>query len=208
VKLVVGLGNPGERYAGTRHNAGFMVADRLHAGCRSAHTSFDDRFDGRLARVSLEGQEVLLLKPQTFMNRSGRAVASATSFHGLGPEDLLVVHDDLDLDFGTVRVKVGGGSGGHRGLESCFEVLGTREFARVRVGIGRPGPDVDPVDYVLSPFDEGQRAELEGVVDLAADAAREVVGAGPATAMNHYNRRGAKDAKHAHDAQESEPETP
>lgn len=203
MKLVVGLGNPGARYAGTRHNVGFMVADRLHAAGRGS--SFADRFDGRLARVSLDGQEVLLLEPQTFMNRSGRAVAAAASFHGLGPEDLLVVHDDLDLDFGTVRVKVGGGSGGHRGLESCFEALGTRDFARVRVGIGRPGPDLDPVDYVLSPFDEGQRAALAGVVDLAADAAREVVRAGPATAMNRFNRRGANDARGAH---EREPETP
>jgi PTH1 family peptidyl-tRNA hydrolase len=170
-----------------------MVADRLHAAGHGS--SFADRFDGRLARVSLEGQEVLLLKPQTFMNRSGRAVASAASFHGVGPEGLLVVHDDLDLDFGTVRVKVGGGSGGHRGLESCFEALGTRDFARVRVGIGRPAPDGDPVEYVLAPFDEAQQATLAEVVELAADAAREVVRAGPATAMNRFNRRGAKSSQ-------------
>jgi len=188
VKLVVGLGNPGERYAGTRHNAGFMVADALHAGCPSA-CPFRDRFEGRLARASLEGQDVLLLKPETFMNRSGRSVARALGYHRLTPEQLLVVHDDLDLDFGVLRIKVGGGSGGHRGLDSCFAELGTRDFARVRVGIGRPEPGVDPVDYVLSPFDEGQREALAGVVALAADAAREVVRADPTTAMNRFNRR-------------------
>ena len=188
MKLVVGLGNPGERYEGTRHNVGFLVADSLHQ--RSDRPSpFSPRFDGLVSRIRLEGEEVVVLKPQTFMNRSGRSVSRAASWFDIPPEEVLVVHDDLDLAFGTVRVKVGGGSGGHRGLESCFVELGSREFARVRVGIGRPAPESDATDYVLERFDEEQRGNLADVVSLAADAARMTIGAGAAAAMNRFNRR-------------------
>jgi PTH1 family peptidyl-tRNA hydrolase len=188
VKLVVGLGNPGERYARTRHNVGFMVVDRLLASSE-VPGSFRGSFEGQVARVRLEGADAMLLKPATFMNRSGRSVRAAAAFLQIGLEDWVVVHDDVDLDFGTVRVKQGGGSGGHRGLESCFEELGTQEFDRIRVGIGRPEADGSVTDYVLDPFDDEQRARLDDVVREAADAALTTVTAGAVAAMNRYNAR-------------------
>jgi len=190
VKLVVGLGNPGTRYEGTRHNVGFMVADSLMQRC-DRPTSYQARFDGSFARAGLDDQALALLKPQTFMNRSGRSVSQAMDFYKLGIEDLFVMHDDLDLAFGVVRVKTGGGSGGHRGLESCFAELGSREFSRIRIGIGRPAPGGDPTDYVLGKFDDEQQAELPDVVQLATEAAQEAVRAGAVAAMNRYNRRTA-----------------
>jgi PTH1 family peptidyl-tRNA hydrolase len=132
---------------------------------------------------------VALLKPQTFMNRSGRSVCQAMKHLSLAPQDLVVIHDELDLEPGTIRVKVGGGSGGHRGLESCFLELGTRELVRVRVGIGRPQPGRSATDYVLEPFDDEQREHLPEIVNIAADAAREAATASAAAAMNRFNRR-------------------
>lgn len=190
MRLVVGLGNPGERYVGTRHNVGFMVADSLHRdGDRS--TPYVSRFDGLLATTRFEREEIMLLKPQTYMNRSGRSLAQAMELHGLETEDVVVIHDDLDLDIGTVRVKVGGGSGGHRGLESCFSELGARDFMRVRVGIGRPAPESTETatEYVLEPFDKEQDKVISEVVSLAAEATRETITAGAAAAMNRFNRR-------------------
>ena len=187
MKLVVGLGNPGARYARTRHNVGFMVVDSLHQDdVRS--TPYVSSCEGLVTRARVEREEVVLLKPQTFMNRSGRSVTQALEIYDLETEELLVVHDDLDLDYGSVRVKVGGGSGGHRGLESCFAELDTRDFARIRVGIGRPASG-DATDYVLDEFDEEQRGMVSDVVSLAADAARMTLTAGAAAAMNRFNRR-------------------
>lgn len=172
---------------GTRHNVGFMVADSLHReDVRSA--PYVSSCEGHLTRARVEREEVVLLKPQTFMNRSGRSVSQAMEIYDLTTEDLLVIHDDLDLDFGTVRVKVGGGSGGHRGLESCFAELDTRDFARVRVGIGRPKAG-DATEYVLEEFDDNQRGMVSDVVSLAVDAARMTLTAGAAAAMNRFNRR-------------------
>jgi len=188
VRLIAGLSNPGARYHSTRHNVGFMVIEELsHDSQRPA--SFTPSCQGQLARWEIAGQEVLLLRPQTFMNRSGQSVAQVLRTFGIPSEDLVVIHDDVDLPFGSVRVKQGGGSGGHKGLNSCFEELGSRDFTRIRIGIGRPPPEADTIDYVLNEFDEEQREMLPEVIRLAAEAARETIRAGASAAMNRFNRR-------------------
>jgi PTH1 family peptidyl-tRNA hydrolase len=174
--FVVGLGNPGRSYERTRHNAGYLVADELarrHAG------SWRKRKKAEAAPITLGPDEATLLKPTTFMNNSGSAVS------GYRPEDLVVVHDDLDLETGTVRVKVGGGSGGHNGLRSIIGRLGN-DFVRVRVGIGRPPVGVGVTDYVLSRMDSG----VKEAIPTAADAVEFLLEQGPEAAMNRFNVRG------------------
>jgi peptidyl-tRNA hydrolase, PTH1 family len=171
----VGLGNPGRSYERTRHNAGFLVADEL---ARRHGGSWRKRKRAEAAPVSFGSRGVILLKPRTFMNDSG----SALTAYGAG--DLIVVHDDLDLPPGDVRVKVGGGAGGHNGLRSVIQRLGP-DFVRVRVGIGRPPPGGDVTDYVLSRMDVAVR----DAIPLAADAVEAVVEYGPEAAMNRFNAR-------------------
>ena len=171
----MGLGNPGRSYERTRHNAGFLVADEL---ARRHGGSWRKRKRTEAAPVSLGPKEVTLLKPTTFMNNSGSALA------GYDPEDLIVIHDDLDLPPGDVRVKVGGGAGGHNGLRSVIGRLGP-DFVRVRVGIGRPPVGMSTTDYVLSRMD----AQVRDAVSLAADAVEAVVEEGPEAAMNRFNVR-------------------
>jgi PTH1 family peptidyl-tRNA hydrolase len=185
--LVVGLGNPGPKYAGTRHNAGFMVADALQR--RAAGAGWQEKFSGLASRADVAGRPALLLKPITFMNLSGRSVVRAAAFFRIAIPDIVVVHDDLDLEFGVVRVKVGGGLGGHKGLASCAAELGDPGFLRVRVGIGRPRFG-DATDYVLQSFAKEEAAELPDVVERAADAVEAVVKDGAVKAMNTFNKRG------------------
>jgi peptidyl-tRNA hydrolase, PTH1 family len=173
--VVVGLGNPGRSYERTRHNAGYLVADEL---ARRHDGSWRKRKKAEAAPVSVGLTDATLLKPTTFMNNSGSAVSD------YGPEDLVVVHDDLDLDPGTVRVKVGGGAGGHNGLRSIIGRLGN-DFVRVRIGIGRPPPGVTVTDYVLSRMDSSVR----DAIPKAADAVEFVVEHGPEAAMNRFNVR-------------------
>ena len=193
MKLVVGLGNPGGQYEGSRHNAGFMAADMLHQQAEPS-VPYVERFHGLWALFQCAGHDVGLLKPQTYMNRSGQAVAQAMSYLQMCDDDLLVLHDDLDLPFGQVKVKVGGGSGGHRGLESCFSEIGSQDFARVRMGIGRP-VDGDVTQFVLEQFDADEKEQLSDVVRVAADAAEETIRAGAVAAMNRFNRRIAEGGK-------------
>jgi peptidyl-tRNA hydrolase, PTH1 family len=188
--LVVGLGNPGPRYTGTRHNAGFMVADELHG--RTAGAGWQEKFSGLSSRVDLAGRPAFLLKPLTFMNLSGRSAARAATFFRIAVSDIIVVHDDLDLEFGVVRVKVGGGTGGHKGLVSCASELGDPGFVRVRVGIGRP-PFGDATDYVLQTFSKAEAAEIADIVEHAADAVVAVVKGGAVKAMNEFNKRAVAD---------------
>jgi peptidyl-tRNA hydrolase, PTH1 family len=173
--LVVGLGNPGRSYERTRHNVGALVADEL---ARRHGGSWRKKKKTEAAPVSLGSREVTLLKPTTFMNNSGAALA------GYGDEDLILVHDDLDLPPGDVRVKAGGGAGGHNGLRSVIQRLGP-DFVRVRVGIGRPPAGVGVTDYVLSRMD----AAVRDAVPRAADAVEAVVEDGPEAAMNRFNVR-------------------
>ncbi len=182
--LVAGLGNPGREYARDRHNVGFMVCDELarrHAG------SFRSKFSAELAEVRLDGRRVALLKPQTFMNDSGRAVAPAVRFFKVEPPSLLVVHDEVDLDVGRLQARLGGGLAGHNGLRSITAHLGTQEFARLRVGVGRPERgDRRPVaDFVLSPF--APEVDVEGLVARAADAVESLVKDGLEETQQRFN---------------------
>ena len=184
--LVVGLGNPGERYEQTRHNLGFMAADEL---ATAASASWKRQFQGLLAQVPLGAQPARLLKPLTFMNASGRSVAQAAAFFKIEPADVVVIHDELDLPFGTIRLKSGGGSAGHNGLRSISSVLGGSAFQRVRLGIGRPGPNFKGsiADYVLQAFAAEERPEVESLVELAASAVIQIAREGMAAAMNTVN---------------------
>ena len=184
--LVAGLGNPGTGYASTRHNVGFMVTDRL-AGARGALRPAPHQAEAAWVRVG--STSVALIKPQAFMNLSGPPVAAWLAALGLAPDRLVVVHDDLDLPLGRLRVSARAGAGGHRGVESIQVSLGTRDFARVRVGIGRPPESVDAVEHVLEVFSPEEMPTLAQVLEDAADAVRVLIRQGLAPAMNRFNRR-------------------
>jgi peptidyl-tRNA hydrolase, PTH1 family len=187
LKLVVGLGNPGPDYARTRHNVGFLAVEEL---ARSARASFSTRkFGAEIAECALGGERVWLMKPDTYMNHSGEAVGAAWRWLKIGLEDLVVIHDDLELEPFRVQLKVGGGHGGNNGVKSVNAHVGSPEYVRVRVGIGRPPPAMDPADYVLGRFSKGQEKELEECLAWASQAARSVVELGAAKAMNQFNRR-------------------
>lgn len=183
-KLVVGLGNPGSKYEGTRHNIGFEVIDRLAAG--GAGTRFSRRFDGDLAELEIEFRRVLLLKPTTFMNLSGRSVVPALRFYKLDPADLLVICDDLNLPLGKLRLRAGGSDGGQKGLRDISAQLGTDEYARLRVGIGEKGA-ADAADYVLGRFKPSERTTIEDASITATQAVAVWVAQGIGAAMNRFN---------------------
>jgi PTH1 family peptidyl-tRNA hydrolase len=167
--LVVGLGNPGPRYETTRHNLGYLVADiladRLGSGFKVHKKSGAEVTTGRLG-----GRSVVLAKPRVFMNESGRQVGPLANFYSVAPADVITIHDELDIDFGRIRLKLGGGEGGHNGLRSVASALGTRDFQRVRVGIGRPPGRKDPATFVLENFTAAERPEVGLVCEQAADA--------------------------------------
>lgn len=188
--LVAGLGNPGPKYANTRHNMGFLVLDELCA--RSGGGGWREKFLGEVDRVSIDGNTTLLLKPQTFMNLSGRSVARAATFHRIEPERIIVVHDELDLDFGAVRVKVGGGTGGHKGIASCKADMGTADFLRVRLGIGHPRFG-NATNFVLESFNEDEQAVLTEVIARGAQAVYRIIADGAVKAMNEFNKRQGDD---------------
>lgn len=184
--LVAGLGNPGREYAGTRHNVGFLVCDEL---ARRHGGSFRSKFSGELADVRVDGARVALLKPQTYMNESGRSVGAAARFYKLEPERLLVIHDEADLDLGRLQARAGGGLAGHNGLRSVALHLRSRDFLRLRIGVGRPERgDPRPVaDYVLAPF--SQEEDVDAIVGRAADAVECVVRDGLDEAQQRFNER-------------------
>jgi len=183
--LVVGLGNPGPEYAATRHNAGFMVVDLLADNLRASY--WRDEGGARTAMVRLGDDELVLVEPQTFVNLSGKAVAKLAAAYDLGPSNILVVHDDLDLPVADVRVKRGGGHGGHNGLRSINESLGTGEYPRVRIGIGRPPGRMDPADFVLEPMRSAVAEEMDAALPTAAEAVIHVVQRGVDAAMREFN---------------------
>jgi PTH1 family peptidyl-tRNA hydrolase len=183
--IIVGLGNPGPQYAGNRHNAGAMVLDLLgeRMGARfKSHRTRNDLAEGRLS-----GQPVTLAKPHSYMNLSGGPVAALAGFYKLGPERVVVIHDELDVPFDAVRLKLGGGDNGHNGLRSITASLGTRDYYRVRVGIGRPPGRMDPAAFVLKDFAPAERKELPFVLDRAADAAEALISKGLVEAQNLYH---------------------
>ena len=184
--LVVGLGNPGPKYADNRHNVGFMVtellADRWNAG------AFREKFNGSFSKTSHRGEDVILLKPETFMNLSGESVQKAMKFFKVDLEDVIVVHDELDLAYEDTRIKVGGGLAGHNGLKSIAKQCGGNGFVRVRVGIGRPRSGATE-GYVLGNFDADQRARLDDVLERAATLVEAIVSEGAKAAMNRHHRK-------------------
>lgn len=191
--LIVGLGNPGPTYAGNRHNIGAMVLDEL--GRRLGGTFRAPKGAGRSGRVEvvegrvppLPGVRVVLAKPRTYMNSSGGPVQSLRKFFSLELESIVVVHDELDLPYGAVRLKCGGGEGGHNGLRSISQAVGGRDYLRVRVGIGRPPGRMDPADFVLRDFSSVERKELDLIIDRAADAAEAVAVNGLTAAQNAFH---------------------
>ncbi|WP_319408169.1 aminoacyl-tRNA hydrolase [uncultured Desulfosarcina sp.] len=185
--LVVGLGNPGQVYASTRHNIGFMAADRLireHGltACRS-------RVNAEVAEGDIAGVPVMIAKPLAFMNRSGGPVRSIIQIYGIKCEDMVVIHDDIDLAYERLKIKEKGGDGGHNGLRSLIDALGTDDFVRVRMGVGRPEGGIGVVDYVLEEFDANQRITLGPFLSRAIEAAATILCEGAKEAMNRFNRK-------------------
>ena len=185
--LIVGLGNPGRDYARTRHNAGFMVLDALAAGWK-AGWNLQNKFDARIAKVGRDGRNILLCEPQTYMNLSGEAVGALASFKKIPAARVLVAVDDADLPFGEIRLRPGGSSGGHHGLESIEQHLGTRDYARQRIGIGRDNPGVRQIaGHVLSQFRADEQKILEKVLQKACEQIECWLDAGVTQAMNRFN---------------------
>jgi len=184
--LVVGLGNPGDNYTRTRHNVGFMVADllavRLGSTFKAHKRSGAEVVSGRLA-----GHSVVVAKPRCFMNESGRQVGPLAKFYSIAPADIVVIHDDLDLDFGRIRLKLGGGEGGHNGLRSVAAALGTKDFQRIRIGIGRPPGRKDPASFVLENFTAAERGEVPTIYEQAADATESLIELGLEPAQNRVH---------------------
>ena len=188
MKIIVGLGNPGVQYRMSRHNIGFQILDRL---AQISHLSIrTKRFQSLYGKGSIDTQQVILAKPITFMNRSGEAVKKATDFFQLGVEDLVVVHDDLDLPFGRLRFKRRGGDGGHQGVRSIIESLGENKFLRLKVGVGRPPEGMDPAEYVLEAFDKMEQSRLDQVLSQGAESLRVMLLEGLERAMNQFQKRG------------------
>jgi PTH1 family peptidyl-tRNA hydrolase len=185
MKLVVGLGNPGTKYQGTRHNIGFDLIDQLARGS-GGPSGFSRKFDGQLGEIEIDYRRVLLLKPETFMNLSGRSVGQAVRFYKLALTDVLVACDDLSLPVGKIRIRPGGSDGGQKGLRDIIAHLGTDQFPRLRIGIGEPG-GTDAVDFVLSRFRSTERASIDDALILASQAVAVWVTQGIDTAMNRFN---------------------
>ncbi len=187
MKIIVGLGNPGIPYRMTRHNIGFQVVDRLaqfnHIPIRTK------RFKSLYGTGWIDSQQIILAKPMTFMNQSGEAVKRMTDFFHLSIEDLVIVHDDLDLPVGRIRFKPKGGDGGHQGVRSVIERMGGNHFLRLKVGIGRPPPGVDSADYVLDPFDKMEQSHLDQILSQAAESLKVLLLEGLKKAMNQFQKR-------------------
>lgn len=183
--LLIGLGNPGREYLNTRHNIGFMLIDRLTI--RLDARGMKMQSNAIVITSRYEDRKLVLAKPQTYMNLSGQSVQGLLHFYKIPIENLLVAHDDLDIPFGTIRIRPGGGPGGQRGMASTIEKLGTKDFPRLRLGIGRPPGRMEPKDYVLQDFSKDDAKLLPEILDRAADAAFEFITKGLNAAMNKYN---------------------
>ncbi|MGC2655082.1 MAG: aminoacyl-tRNA hydrolase [Mycobacterium sp.] len=184
--LVVGLGNPGPNYAATRHNLGFMVADRLAERLRSSF-KVHKRSGGEIITGRLGGHSVVLAKPRCYMNEAGRQIGPLAKFYSVRPVDVIVIHDDLDLDFGRVRLKIGGGEGGHNGLRSVATALSSKDFQRVRIGIGRPPGRKDPAVFVLEKFSAAEKVNVPTICEQAADATELLIELGLESAQNRVH---------------------
>lgn len=185
MKVIVGLGNPGPQYAETRHNIGFLLVDLL---AETYNLQFRAKFQGLWTEGNVEGERLLLLKPQTFMNLSGRSVSELTNFYKVGGDGLLIVQDDMDLPLGKIRLRDQGSAGGHNGIRSILAELGTEKFWRLKLGVGRPPREWDPARYVLSPFAEDELGQLDDLLGRAEKVANLWIKGQASRAMNLYHR--------------------
>lgn len=185
--LIIGFGNPGREYIHTRHNIGFMLIDRIAVRLNARGMRLQSKAIVMSTLFAEAERKIILAKPQTYMNLSGQSVQGLMHFYKLPVENLLIAHDDLDIPFGTIRIRPGGGPGGQRGMASTIDHLGTKEFPRLRIGIGRPPGRMDPKDYVLQEFSKDDQKFLPEVLDRASDAALEFVRKGLNAAMNKFN---------------------
>lgn len=192
VWLIVGLGNPGPAYAGTRHNIGYLVVDelarRMGGPLKSHKSGRAEVLEGRLAPPGAPAPKIVLGRARGYMNTSGGPVSTLAKFYGVAPDHIVAIHDELDIDFGTLRIKFGGGDNGHNGLKSMRASLGTGDFYRVRAGIGRPPGRQDPADFVLKSYSAAERKELPFQIDAAADAVECLVAHGLAETQQRFNR--------------------
>jgi len=188
IRLIAGLGNPGSRYEATRHNAGFWFLDRVAAGHRASWKS-EKRFFGDMAQLRIDGEVIRLLKPMTFMNKSGQSVGALCRYFSLRAEQVLIAHDEIDLEPGVVRLKRGGGHGGHNGLRDIIPQLGGPGFARLRFGVGHPGSKDQVISYVLARASAEQRVLIDGAIDRAADRVDDMVEHGLDRVMNDLHRK-------------------
>ncbi|MCZ4076449.1 aminoacyl-tRNA hydrolase [Rhodococcus sp. H36-A4] len=186
--LIVGLGNPGPQYEATRHNVGFLVADVLAARI-GAKFSSHKKSNSEVIQARLSDRPVVVAKPRTFMNLSGQPVAALARFFSVDPGNIVIVHDELDIEFGSIRLKLGGGEGGHNGLRSISQQLGTKDYLRTRVGVGRPPGRMDAAAYVLKPFSAAERKDLGVICEEAADAAELLLRDGLEAAQNQVHPR-------------------
>jgi PTH1 family peptidyl-tRNA hydrolase len=185
--MIVGLGNPGQQYAGTRHNVGFMMLDYFAAKYNLVLS--DSKWKALAAKAIIWNASVLLLKPETFMNLSGTPVAQAAHYYKLPPENILVLHDDLDIEFGRLKIVSGGGDAGHKGIRSIIEQLGTKNFSRIKIGIGRPSTSILPEKYVLGKFEPDEKEVIEGIMPVVSDGIRIFLQQGIAAAMTAINQK-------------------
>ncbi len=187
MKLVAGLGNPGKEYASTKHNLGFLAIDEIAR--RAGIDLTKKKFRGVYGEGFLSGEKLILLKPETYMNRSGESVSEAAVFYNISPTDIIIIHDEMDLPAGTLRVKAGGGSAGHNGIRSIIDRIGSPEFIRIRIGIGKPGGKSKGAAHVLSRFGSGEEDAVKASVERAADAVLELIENGLERTMNKFNVR-------------------
>ena len=190
MKIIAGLGNPGAEYAATKHNVGFMLIDAL--ADRLGATSWKADFEAEIAEARIGTEKVLLVKPQTYMNDSGRSLGPLLAYYKLAPEDLIVAHDDMDIPAGTIRLRRKGSSGGHNGIKSILAHVGDENFARVRIGIGRPPAGWTVINHVLAPFSEEDAKKIGEAIDYLLPAVESIVTEDIDYAMNKYNPKKAK----------------
>jgi peptidyl-tRNA hydrolase, PTH1 family len=186
IKLVTGLGNPGKEYAGTRHNAGFMVVDKLAEAFRISMDK--NKFNTIHGKGKIKGNDIILAEPQAFMNLSGPPVQRLAGFYKISCEEMLIIHDDIDLAFGRIKIKEKGGDGGHKGIRSIIDAFGGGNFTRLRIGIGRSEAGADVVDHVLGRFNPEESALLDKIIATAVDAALTILCEGAKEGMNRFNR--------------------
>lgn len=187
MRLIVGLGNPGDTYLGTRHNIGFQAVDYLADEHRVSFV--DSKWQAKIAKVNLWGEAVILAKPETYMNESGRAIGQIAAYYRIAPQDIIVLHDDLDLELARIKVVVNRGAGGHNGILSLITHLGSREFVRIRIGIGRPGPSVPIKNFVLARFRPEEQELVRQQLAVIQETVRLILNQGPLKAMSIVNSK-------------------